>query len=443
MSYNRVVSRARPWVSLLCLLMVLVVACAPAAPSASPTQPPKPTTPAKAEAPTPTTVAAKPTAAASPTAQAKPSGAADEWGVVRVRKGQTIKIGMGTALSGDNANLGIDERNGAMLAIEDKGTVKGFKVEMLVEDDQCTGEGGTAVANKFAANPEIVGVVGMMCSSGSIPASDIFERAHIPMISPSSTAPAFTARGLAVANRVAWNDNIQGREAAKFAREELKVSKSAIIHDGSPYGQGLAEVFQKSFQELGGQVVAFEGIRVGDKDFRPVLTKIATQQPELIYFGGFQAEGALLVSQKNDVGMQQVLFMGADGIKSDQFIEAAGGAAEGAYVSFADVAETEEMRRFRERYRERYNQAPEQLGPFHAHAYDAVALLIDAIDRASEIDQATGDLIIGRKKLADAIRATKGFRGLTGTLSCDANGDCGIGKVVMHVVRNGKFETVS
>lgn len=433
--------------------MVLLIGCTPAAtPTAAPTTPSKPTAAAKADAPTPTTAAAKPTAAASPTAaaqaasptaQAKPSGGDDEWGVVRVPKGQTIKIGLGTTLSGDNANYGIDERNGATLAIEEKGKVKEFTVEMLVEDDLCTGEGGTAVANKFAANPDVVGVVGMMCSSGSIPASDILEQAHIPMISPSTTAGAFTARDLTVTNRVAWNDNIQGQEAAKFARETLNLSKAAVIHDGSAYGQGLGEVFQNSFEELDGQVVAFEGIRVGDKDFRSVLTKIATQQPEIIYFGGFQAEGALLVSQKNDVGMQNVLFMGADGIKSDQFIEAAGGAAEGAYVSFADIAETEEIQSFRQRYQERFKQAPSELGPYHAHTYDAVALLIDAIDRASEVDPATGDLLIGRKKLADAIRATKDFKGLTGTLSCDANGDCGVGKVIMYVVKNGKYEVAS
>ncbi|WP_152918174.1 branched-chain amino acid ABC transporter substrate-binding protein, partial [Ardenticatena maritima] len=157
---------------------------------------------------------------------------------------EPVKIGFAAGLSGDVANLGIDMQNAAELAVEDKPEIKGHPVELVVEDSQCSGEGGTAVAQKFAADGKILGVVGHMCSSASIPASDIYEQAHIVMISPSSTAVALTNRGLETVNRVAWNDAVQGSAAAEYLYNELGVRKVAVIHDGSAYGQGLADVFK-------------------------------------------------------------------------------------------------------------------------------------------------------------------------------------------------------
>jgi branched-chain amino acid transport system substrate-binding protein len=416
-------------------LLIALVGCAAPAPTPAPAPPAASPAPAK-EAPKP---AEKP--AEKPAAAQQPG--ADPWGTVTVRKGETIKIGLGATLSGENAPLGQDIRNGATIAVEDvnKDGIKGFKIELLAEDDQCTGDGGRAVAERFAANPQIVGVIGMMCSSGSLPASDTLNRAHIVMISPSSTSPALTARNNPIFNRTAWNDRVQGAQAAKFARETLKVTRAAAIHDGSPYGQGLADVFRQEFQRLGGTVTNFEGITVGEKDFRPVLTRIAANKPELIYFGGFIAEGALLVAQKNDVGMRDVKFMGADGIKSDKYIEAARGAAEGSYSSSADVPSTAQLREFRQRYQQRFNIEPEKLGPFHGQAYDAVRLLAQKISEVSTVDT-QGNLVIGRKALADAVRATRNFNGLTGTLSCDANGDCGLAAIAFFEVKQGKFEKV-
>ena len=367
----------------------------------------------------------------------------DAWGVVTVKKGETVKIGFAAALSGDLANLGIDERNGATLAVEDNPEIKGFKVEMLAEDDLCSGEGGTAVANKFAANPQIVGMVGNMCSSSSIPASDIYERAHIPMISPSTTAVAFTARGLAVSNRVCWNDAIQGAEAAKFVFEKVGAKNAALIHDLSPYGKGLVDVFKEAFGKLGGTVLAEEGVTVGDKDFRAVLTTIAAKKPEIIYFGGFQTEGALLVAQKNEVGLKDAKFMGADGINSQQYIDAGGKDAEGSYSSFADFPTGSEaaLAEFRSRYEKRWNVKPQDLGPFHAHAYDAMVVLLKAVDTASQVTP-DGDLLIKRSEINNAIRATKDYKGVSGVISFLPNGDGGTGTVAVQIVKDGKWEKV-
>ncbi len=364
----------------------------------------------------------------------------DPWGVVTVAPGDSIKIGLVTVLTGDLANLGIDIRNGAELAFDEFPDVKGFAVEMLDEDGQCSGEGGTAVANKFAANPEVVAVVGHMCSGSSEPASVIYERAHIPMVSPSSTAVSFTARGLDVTNRVCWNDRIQGTAAADFAFNTLGATKAAMIHDQSSYGEGLVQVFQGAFEELGGEVTAFEGVTVGDKDFRAVLTTIADGAPDLLYFGGFQGEGALLVAQKNEVGLEDAIFFGADGINSQVYIDSAAGDAEGSYSSFADFGETDAdlLAGFLGRYEEKFG---EPQGPFNAHAYDAAAIIIAAIDSASEL-AADGSLIIRRNAVNEAIRANHGYQGVSGVIDFNAIGDGGQGTVGFQIVADNAWSAV-
>jgi len=397
-------------------------------------------TPVPTEAPTevptkaPTKAAPAPTPTPVPAAEFKYE---DEWGVVKVAAGEPIKLGFAAGLSGAGIDvLGIDEQRGAELAVADRGEVLGHKVELVVEDALCSGEGGTAVANKFVADPQIVGVVGHMCSSSCIPASDIYEANHYTMLSPSCTAVAFTARGLKAANRVCWNDAIQGPAAAKFVRETLGYERVATIHDGSPYGEGLVEEFAKAFEAMGGKVVAKEAISVGDTDMRPVLTKIKAEDPQLIYFGGFPAEGAFLASQRADVGLEAD-FMGADGIKAKDYIEAAGDAAEGTYASAANPAEAGPgMEDFLKKYQETYGEEPP--APFHAQAYDAVMVFLNAVEQVGKVD-AEGNLYIGRKALNDAVRATRDYQGLSGLISCDDKGDCGTGTVAISVVKEGKF----
>jgi len=365
---------------------------------------------------------------------------ADEWGVVEVAPGDPIRLGFAAALSGAGVDvLGIDEQRGAELAVGDRPSIAGHDMELVIEDSLCSGEGGTAVANKFVADPSIVAVVGHMCSGSSIPASDIYEAAHYTMVSPSSTAVAFTARGLAAANRVCWSDAIQGPAAAGYAYNTLGARTMATIHDGSPYGEGLVNETAAAFEALGGTVVAQEAVAVGDTDMRPVLTKIGAENPDMIYFGGFVAEGAFLASQRFDVGLGDVIFMGADGIKADDYIKAAGDAAEGTYASAADLgAAGPGLTAFFAKYEATYGETPP--APFHAHTYDAVNVIMDAI-YASAVEGPDGTLWIGRKALNDAIRSTTGLQGLSGVINCDEKGDCGTGTVAISEVVGDEFVT--
>jgi branched-chain amino acid transport system substrate-binding protein len=393
--------------------------------------------PTPTEAPPPTPVPAEET----PTAPPPAVGVEDEWGVVTVAKGDPIKIGFAAGLSGAGIDvLGLDEQRGAELAVKDKPEVLGFPVELQVEDDMCNAEGGQTVATKFVADPQIVALVGHMCSSSCTPASKVYEQNYYTMVSPSCTAPSLTnpdLDGTTAFFRTCWNDKIQGPAAAKFVYETLGVMKVATIHDGSPYAEQLGQEFSKGFEALGGEVVAAEAVNVGDTDMRPVLTRIKASEPELIYFSAFVAEGGFLRSQMADVGMEDVLFMGADGIKADEFIKAAGDASEGVYASAGNPAEAgPDLPKFLEAYEAEYGEAP--IAPFHAQAYDAYMVIANAIEQVGVVD-ADGNLMIGRKALNEAIRGTTGYQGLSGTITCDESGDCGAGSVAVSMAQGGAW----
>jgi branched-chain amino acid transport system substrate-binding protein len=365
----------------------------------------------------------------------------DDWGVVTVAKGEPIRIGFSAALSGVGLDiLGIDEQRGAQLAVTDKGPIHGFEVELVSEDDLCSAEGGTTVANKFVSDPSLVAVLGQMCSSSCMASMDIFQEHGYTMVSPSCTGVVLTTRGNEAFHRVCWNDAIQGPAAAQFMRESLGVTKVATIHDGSPYGEGLVNAMADAFVEAGGEVVAREAVNVGDTDMRPLLERIKSAGPEAIYFGGFVAEGAYLASQRADVGMEDVIFMGADGILAEDFLKAAGEAAEGVYASAANPAEAGPgMADFLAAYEAAYGEQPP--APFHAHAYDAAMLIMNAIEKVAQTD-ADGNLVIGRKALNEAIGSTSGYAGLTGTITCDEVGNCGTGTVAVSQVQGGRYQVV-
>lgn len=414
-------------------LLVVVTACGTTATPPPATQAPAPTQAAATQAPAPTQAPAQPTAAqptqaateaAQPTTAATqaPSAGADEWGEVVVKKGDTIKASFSAALTGDLAQYGLDMQLGAKLANDQYGKeiAPGFSLEIISEDDQCSGPGGTTIGNKIAANPAIVAHVGFMCSSGEIPGTEILDKAHIVSISPSATAVTVTSRRLATVNRTAFNDKIQGPANANFVINELKLTKSAAIHDGSPYGQGLAQAWIDAFKAAGGEVVGdLEAVTVGEKDFRATLTKIAANQPQIIFFGGFWPEAAVLVTQKAEVGMKDTVFISADGTFSADFIKAIPEAAQGVYASFGSAQQGASYSAFVTAY-EAAGGKKENI-VFGPATYDAVRVLTEALKKVAKVN-ADGDLVIGRKALADAVRQVK-IDGVTGGISFDNTGD--------------------
>ncbi len=375
-----------------------------------------------------------------------PVYAQGDEGKVVIAPGNTIKIALVTDLTGPIAPMGLDIQRAGEMAINEvneAGGVEGFLFEAIVEDDRCDGAEGTTVASRVASNPEIVAVAGHSCSGPTIAASEIYEEARLPMMSPSATNATLTARGFDVVNRVAFSDGAQGLVDAHYMYKILGIRKLAVLHDNDAYGLGLAEVVRDTFTELGGEVVSFGGINVADQDYRPVLTPLAALEPEAIFFGGYQAQAILLVTQMLDVGLDDVIFFSDDGVQAQAFIDGAGEAAEGAYASFAETppGNVEANAAFDAKYKELYGVLPEEQGPFHAHSYDSMMMLINAVKKVAVLDDA-GNLVIDREELVKAVRETADYEGLTGTLTCSEVGECGAGRIIIFQVEDGQWVPV-
>ena len=371
---------------------------------------------------------------------------AQDEGTVVIAPGESIKLALVTDLTNAIPEFGLDIAQAGQVAVaevNDAGGIKGFPIELQIEDDRCTGDDATTVANRVASDPQVVAVVGHICSGATTSASDVYEDARIPMMSPSATAAGVTERGLDVMNRVAFRDDVQGVVVSHYMYKVLGIRQIAVLHDNDTYGLGLAEVVRDTFTELGGEIVAFQGINVDDQDYRPVLTSLVPLEPEAIYFGGYVQQAVLLVPQKNDVGLQDVIFFSDDGVYGEALISGAGDAAEGVYAAFAEQPQTdpERLEAFVDTYEEMFDILPSDLGPFHYHAYDLAKIILNAIDAVSVVDDA-GNLVINREELIEAVRTTTEYDGLTGLLTCNDKGDCGAGSIAINLVEDGGWVSV-
>jgi len=361
----------------------------------------------------------------------------DEWGCATFEKGDKIKIGMVGPTMGDYSAFGIDISRGANLAVKAHPDVKGFEIEVLVEDTQGTPEQGAAVANKLSADPQVVAIDGHTFSGSTEVAIPIYGDAGIVMASPSATNPDLTKIGSPVFNRVVFHDEMQGDFASRYIYEKLGVRKMAVMHDGGAYGQGLADMTANFFEDLGGTVVGGEAITPGETDYSAPLAAIAALEPELIYFGGYDADAAVLVSQMAPAGLEGVMFFGCDGTYGTNYLDLAGDAAEGTYSTYVPIPESDAFSTFQADYEADYGDPQGKLSPFSPHGYDAMSVIIAALE---EVAVESGDsLVIPRKALADAVRSTKNFEGLTGSLTCSDTGECAAAAVLFMKVENGEW----
>jgi len=371
---------------------------------------------------------------------------AQEENTVVIPTGDTLKIGIATDLSNILPAPGLDIAQAAQLAVMQKnadGGILGFQVEIVLEDDLCTREGAVLVAEEFVAAGDILAVVGHVCSGASIPASELYEAARIPMVSASSTAGAFTDRGLAVTNRTAFNDNIQGTVAARFIHQVLRARQIVVLHNETSYGEGLAETVAETFsEELGGTVLLYAGVDIEAIDFTDLIADLVELNPDLVYYGGYDDGASLLVEQMRLNGLTDAYFFSDDGVFNQDFLDFAGDYAEGSYVTFGTQEGAPHLNsQFDRAYEEEFGVRPDELGPFHAQAYDAAQLILLAIENIAELD-ASDSLVIDREALISAIRQTQGYEGLSGTITCDAFGDCGTAEISVYIASGGAWVKV-
>ena len=367
----------------------------------------------------------------------------DAIGCVDIGPNDPIHIAYALVIAGPDETLGIDCRNGIEVAMALKGKVLGHDVQLTGEDDGCSAEGGQAAGTKLSADPTIVAVIGTSCSSAARVAVPLLSQAGMVIISPSNTAPDLTLAGnennWPGYMRTAHSDLIQGKAAAQFAYEFLGLTKAATIHDGSLYAEKLQEVFALNFEELGGTITAREAVDPNGTDFKSALTSIAATSPEIIYHPIFVKAGSLIVRQAKEVpGLENTYLMGADGMFSPDVTEGAGDAVEGLFVSSPDLSAfaAEYTSIFLPKYNELFGTGP--ISIFHAHAYDAMMIIIAAIEKVA-VQDADGTLHIGRQALRYAMYATKDFKGLTGNLTCTPTGDCADPVIAVYEYHVGEY----
>jgi branched-chain amino acid transport system substrate-binding protein len=429
--------------AILAAASIVVAACSGSATPAPATAAPATAAPATAAPAT----AAPATAAPATAAPATAAPVEDPLGVVNIPAGEPVHIAYWGVLSGADATLGDDSKQGVMVAIDDLGgKFKGHDIRLTTEDGLCTPEGGATAAQKLAADSTLVGLVGSSCSDETVGGIKSLTDAGLTTISPSNTRPALTAAGrdasYAGYARTAHSDAFQGKAAAEFVYNFLKLTKAATIHDGSTYAQALQQVFVDEFKKLGGTITAQEAVTKESTDMTVVLKTIAATQPEIIYFPVFVAAGGYIAAQRPTIkGLENVKTMSADGTFSADFMKGAGQAAVGHYLSSPDFsAFGAAYKDFLTKRAAKFGGTP--LSVFHAHAYDAANILFAALAKVA-VENADGSLSIPKGALRDAIFATKDFQGLTGTLTCSPTGDCGAPVIGVYQITKENYDTLT
>lgn len=353
----------------------------------------------------------------------------------------TIKVGLVAELTGDIPAVGASCKNAAEMAVaavNDAGGLdvggKKYKIELFIEDNAGKADQSASAAQKLITQQNVVAIIGPNASRYAIPASEIAESSKVVLISPWSTNPkttldAKTDEPKKYVFRAAFIDPFQGRVVAKFALDNLKTTKAAVLYDvASDYNKGIAEFFKETYEGAGGTVVAFETYTTGDKDFTAQLTKIKDAGPEVIFLPNYYSEVPLQIQQAHRLGIE-VPFLGSDSWGSSELITLCGTECEGYYFSTHYAADNASpaAKGFIDGYTQKYGNTPDDVA---ALTYDSFGLLWQALQTAGKVD---------RQAVRDAMAKIPGFDGVTGVMTFnEGSGDPIKSAVILQVV-NGKF----
>jgi branched-chain amino acid transport system substrate-binding protein len=346
-----------------------------------------------------------------------------------------VRIGFVSPLSGDYANYGHDLQNGVQLAL-DEANAQNLKIgdqtahfELVPLDDRSDPRLGVQAAATLA-NQGVSAVVGHFNSGTAIPASRIYESAGIPMISPAATNPVITSQGFANTFMVITSDAQNAGIAGTWALDVMKAKRVAIVDDRSAFGQGEADVFERTVREHGGNVVAREFAEGVSNDFGPQLTKIKAANADLLYFGGLARQGAALVKQMKERSMN-AQFVGGGGVANPDFTQAAGPAGEGAmaWEYGRPLAQLPDGPRFEQAYKARFGTSVLAYAPF---GYDAAWAAIHAMVNAKS----------SKPEVYRSALKTIAFDGVTGHIAFEPDGSLKNGASTLWQVKKGTWVPV-
>ena len=345
----------------------------------------------------------------------------------------TVTLGHAGPLTGSIAHQGKDDENGVALAIE-QANVKKLRIggrnvtfRMMSEDDQGDPKIGTTVAQKLV-DARVAAVIGHLNSGVTIPASEIYNKAGIPVISGSATNPALTERGLKGVFRTVGRDDQQGPAIAAYIVSELKGRRVAIVDDKTAYGEGLASEVERSLRASGATIVGRERTTDKETDFKAILTRIKQKDADVVFHGGMDATGGLLLKQARELGIRAQFAFG-DGACTEEMALLAGPAGEGLACSQAGLPAAAASKEFRDAFVPKYGET-KLYAPFF---YDATNVVIEAMKRADSTDPA--------KFVPEMYRVA--LVGATGKIEFDAKGDRKDAEMTIFRMKGGKIVPVA
>jgi branched-chain amino acid transport system substrate-binding protein len=356
-------------------------------------------------------------------------------GTAVAQQAEDVKVGFAAPMTGAQAHYGKDFENGITLAVEEfnatKPVIGGKPVRIVLNaaDDQADPRTGTTVAQKLV-DDGIKGMLGHFNSGTTIPASRIYANAGIPEIA-MATAPEYTTQGYKTTFRMMTSDTQQGSVAGEFAVKNLKVKKIAIVDDRTAYGQGLADQFEKAAKAAGGTIVDREFTNDKAVDFKAILTKIKSTNPDLVYYGGADSQAAPMVRQMKTLGLRAPLMAG-EMVKTDTFVKIAGDAADGTVASLAGLP-MEQMpggAEYTAKYKKRFNEDVQTYSPY---AYDGAMAMFNAMKKANSTDPAKYLPFLAKTEMPGVT---------TSKLAYDTKGDLKNGGITLYKVVGGKWTTL-
>ena len=349
-------------------------------------------------------------------------------------KVQEVKIGVSAPMTGSISATGQSAKNAIALVQDEVNAAGGVqvgdkqvKVRFVVEDDEDKPESTATVFQKLINQDKVAAIVGSYTSKCSNAGAPIAEAAGIPVVSPWSTNPNVT-KGRKFIFRACFIDPFQGKVVAQFATGKLKARTGAVLYDvASDYNKGIAEVFRDEFAKMGGTIVGFETYNTKDTDFSAQLTKIKGANPDVLFLPNYFNEVPLQVQQARKLGLKAVM-LGADGWDNPELVKLGGAVMDGGYFSnhYSPDLDDATAKAFIGKYKARFNIVPDAAA---ALTYDSAYLILKAVTAAGKAEP---------KAIRDALAATTGHKGVTGTVTYGGVGDPVKGAVVIKV-EGGKF----
>lgn len=344
-----------------------------------------------------------------------------------------IPLGYTATLSGDFASYGLEMREGIDLAVEEinaDGGVLGRDLTIDAVDDEGKPANGPVIAQEFCDDSNIPAVLGFSFSSVALSGLPIYTQCGLPIVASAVTSPELSGAS-DIFFRTVFTDAYQGAEAAKFVSENRGIEKVAVLYQQDDYGKGVADAFSKGIEEAGGEVTSSQAYQLGTVNFGSTVGAALKDKPDAIFIGGFYTEAGKIATQIRDSGSDLPIFA-SDGAASPLFIELAGDAAEGieVYSAFSASDPAAEAAAFVKAFTAKYDKEPSS---WAALAYDATYVVADAMTSAESTDRA---------KVAEAIRNTQGFKGVSGEISFDDQGNR-VGDLTFQRVEDGKFVVIT